>query len=57
VIAMQSALDVGRDRPAARFDAWLFAEADATSAPAAWPSAASDDKAVALRDLPSGPGP
>jgi len=47
VIAVRSALDVGRIRPAALFDAWLFAEADATLALAAWRSAASDDKAVA----------
>jgi hypothetical protein len=47
VIAMRSALDVGRIRPAALFDAWLFAEADATLALAAWRSAASDDKAAA----------
>jgi hypothetical protein len=44
---MRSALDVGRIRPAALFDAWLFAEADATLALAAWRSAASDDKAPA----------
>jgi hypothetical protein len=44
---MRSALDVGRIRPAALFDAWLFAEADATLALAAWRSAASDDKAAA----------
>ena len=47
MIAMRSALDVGRIRPAALFDAWLFAEADATLALAAWRSAASDDKAAA----------
>ena len=45
--AVRSALDVGRIRPAALFDAWLFAEADATLALAAWRSAASDDKAAA----------
>jgi hypothetical protein len=44
---MRSALGVGRIRPAALFDAWLFAEADATLALAAWRSAASDDKAGA----------
>ena len=44
---MRSALDVGRIRPAALFDAWLFTEADATLALAAWRSAASDDKAAA----------
>ena len=44
---MRSALDVGRIRPAALFDAWLFAEADATLALAAWRSAASDAKAAA----------
>jgi hypothetical protein len=47
VIALRSALDVGRIRPAALFDAWLFAEADATLALAAWGSAPSDDKAAA----------
>jgi hypothetical protein len=47
VIAMRRALDVRRMRPAALFDAWLFAEADATLALAAWRSAASDDKAAA----------
>jgi hypothetical protein len=47
VIGVRSALDVGRIRPAALFDAWLFAEADATLALAAWRSAASDDKAAA----------
>jgi hypothetical protein len=47
VIALRSALDVGRIRPAALFDAWLFAEADATLALAAWRSAASDDKTAA----------
>ena len=47
MIAMRSALDVGRIRPAALFDAWLLAEADATLALAAWRSAASDDKAAA----------
>jgi len=44
---MRSALDVEQIRPAALFDAWLFAEADATLALAAWRSAASDDKAAA----------
>ena len=44
---MRSALDVGRIPPAALFDAWLFAEADATLALAAWRSAASDHKAGA----------
>ena len=44
---MRSALDVRRIRPAALFDAWLFAEADATLALAAWRSGASDDKAAA----------
>ena len=44
---MRTALSVGRIRPAALFDAWLFAEADATLALAAWRSAASDDKAAA----------
>ena len=44
---MRSALDVGRIRPAALFDAWLIAEADATLALAAWRSAASDGKAAA----------
>jgi hypothetical protein len=44
---MRSALDVGRIRPAALFDAWLFAEANATLALAAWRYAASDDKAAA----------
>ena len=44
---MRSARDVERVRPAALFDAWLFAEADATLALAAWRSAASDDKAAA----------
>ena len=38
---------MGRIRPAALFAAWLFAEADATLALAAWRSAASDDKAAA----------
>src|SRR3954471_8433851 len=47
VIGMRSALDAGRIRPAALFDAWLFAEADATLALAAWGSAPSDDKAAA----------
>ena len=47
MIAMRSALDVGRIRPAALFDAWLFAEADATLALATWRAAASDDKAAA----------
>ena len=47
MIARRSALDVGRIRPAALFDAWLFAEADATLALAAWRSAASNDKAAA----------
>jgi hypothetical protein len=47
VIAMRSALDVERVRPAALFDAWLFAEADATLALAAWRSAARNDKAAA----------
>ena len=47
MIAVRSALDVGRIRPAALFDAWLFAEADATLALAAWRSARSDDKAAA----------
>jgi len=47
VIAMRSLLDVGRVRPVLLFDAWLFAEADATLALAAWRSAASDDKAAA----------
>jgi hypothetical protein len=46
-MAMRSARDVGPVRPAALFDAWLFAEADATLALAAWRSAASDDKAAA----------
>ena len=44
---MRRALDVGRIRPAALFDAWLFAEADATLALATWRSARSDDKAAA----------
>jgi len=44
---MPSALDLGRIRPAALFDTWLFAEADATLALAAWRSAPSDDKAAA----------
>jgi hypothetical protein len=44
---MRIARDVERTRPAALFDAWLFAEADATLALAAWRSAASDDKAAA----------
>ena len=35
MIALRSALDVGRIRPAVLFDAWLFAEADATLALAA----------------------
>jgi hypothetical protein len=43
---MRSALDVGRIRPAALFDAWPFAEVDATLALAAWRGAASDHKAV-----------
>jgi hypothetical protein len=47
VIALQSALNLGRIRPADLFDAWLFAEADATFALAAWRSAASDDKGAA----------
>ena len=47
MITVRSTLDVGRIRPAALFDAWLFAEADATLALAAWHSAASDDKAAA----------
>jgi hypothetical protein len=46
VIALRSAIDVRRIRPAVLFDAWLFAEADATLALAAWRSAASDDKAA-----------
>src|SRR4051812_20628658 len=44
--AMRSARDVERIRPAALFDAWLFAEADATSA-RRLASAASSDKAAA----------
>jgi hypothetical protein len=44
---MRSALGLRRIRPAALFDAWLFAEADATLALAAWRSATSDDKAAA----------
>ena len=48
MIAMRIALEVGRTRPAALFDAWLFAEADATLALAAWRFAASDDKAAAF---------
>ena len=44
---MRIARDVGRIRPAALFDAWLLAEADATLALAAWRSAASDHKAAA----------
>jgi len=42
-----STLDVGRIRTAALFDAWLFAEADATLALGTWCFAASDDKAAA----------
>jgi hypothetical protein len=44
---MRSARDVERIPPAALFDAWLFAEADATLALAGWRSAASHDKAAA----------
>src|SRR4051794_19005766 len=44
---MRSLLDVGRVRPVVLFDAWLFAEADATLALAAWRSAARNDKAAA----------
>ena len=44
---MRSARDVERVRPAALFDAWLFAEADATLALAASRSVASDDNAAA----------
>ena len=44
---MRSALDVGRIRPAALFDAWMFTAADATLALAAWRCAASGDKAAA----------
>ena len=44
---MRSARNVGPIRPAVLFDAWLFAEADATLALAAWRFAASDDKAAA----------
>jgi hypothetical protein len=39
--------DLGGLRPADLFDAWLFAEADATLALAAWQSAARADKADA----------
>jgi hypothetical protein len=35
---------LGRLRPAELFDAWLFAETDATLALAAWCSAGSDEK-------------
>ena len=56
VIALRSPLDVGRIRPAALFDAWLFAEADATLALAAWRS-----RRATTRPPPtcssSGPGP
>ena len=41
------ASSLGRIRPAALFDAWLFAEADATLALAAWRTAAIEDKAAA----------
>jgi len=44
---MRSARDVERIRPAALFEAWLFAGADATLALATWRSAASDDMAAA----------
>ena len=44
---MRAALGAGGIRPAALFDAWLFAEADATLALAAWRFAASDHKAGA----------
>jgi hypothetical protein len=47
VIALRSAFHLGRIRPADLFDAWLFAEADATLALATWRSAASDEKAAA----------
>jgi hypothetical protein len=40
-------LEIARTRPAALFDAWLFAEADATLALAAWRAAATDDRAAA----------
>jgi hypothetical protein len=40
-------LELGQVRPAALFDAWMFAEADATLALAAWRSAAIDGKATA----------
>ena len=44
---MSGTLEMGHVRPAALFDAWMFAEADATLALADWRSAASDDKAAA----------
>jgi len=44
---MGRTLELGQVRPAALFDAWLFAEADATLALAAWRSAASSNKAAA----------
>ena len=37
-------LGLNRIRPAELFDAWLFAEADATLALATWKSAPRDDK-------------
>jgi hypothetical protein len=42
--ATRPPVDLGRLRPAELFDAWLFAETDATLALAAWRSAARADK-------------
>ena len=47
MIAVRDVLDARRIRPAVLFDAWLFADADAMLALAAWRSATSDDKAAA----------
>jgi hypothetical protein len=42
--ATRRRFDLGRLRPADLFDAWLFAETDATLALAAWRAAGRDDK-------------
>jgi hypothetical protein len=42
--ATRRPFDLGRLRPAELFDAWLFAETDATLALAAWRSAGRDEK-------------
>jgi hypothetical protein len=46
-MTFRRARDVERIRPAALFDEWMFAEADATLALAAWRSAARDGKPAA----------